>query len=343
MLAYRADLEQTFNALYNGEPSKFHRLWPRWVIAAEHDKITLWPKKSIANVTDIQYASTRMGFKKPVSEVMADLDAVYDTHSKYNNENTDMKDVKIVVKEPLFQFTLSPRQRMRFQRLTLGTDAPPDLLVKICSFYTSLCGKSNHMAVPPNALKSLEPGLVEIFGSVFNTVGTYCSRLWLEEKYCGSLGSAFDVLPKTIFPPNSTLHINPPFDTTTIDEICTHVDTALENSAYIDIFVVLPCWDNELQEKNGLRNYGEPSNGYRTLQKSKYLFSTTFLDRSNYPYYDHFEESCKYVGHTVLTVLTNKGSESKAKKELECKIEKFLRLWKNNKVENNFFSNKKRL
>lgn len=327
MFCYREDLQQTFRALYLGPPKKFEKLWPRWLLSVPHDPTTLWPLRSIVSRSDIEYAATRQGFTKSVEDVMSDLEDVYKRHCYYQKipGNYPSRTPK------QFVLLLSQNQLRRYRFLIeeskrkSGRQAPDDLLSKLCGFYESLCGRSNHMAVPPDALKMLQPNLIEIFGSPFNTVGAYCSPLLLEKQYCGSLGSAFDVLPKMRFHPGTTLHVNPPFDVDTIDRICADVDGALQRSPDIEVYVLLPAWDSALQELTGLPNFGEPLRGYQILQASSFRVHTVMLDRISFPFYDYFSRKHGHAGHIVLTVLTNKPAETHSK--VIQRVEKFLLTW----------------
>jgi hypothetical protein len=336
MFAYREDLRQTFQALYIGPIKKFEKLWPRWILGTPHDPNTLWPLKSIVSRSDIEYAAARQGFFKPVTEVMSDLDKVYKRHCDLrkftgNTRNrTPQRFVLLLSKQQLDRYRLLTSENEKVS----GRKTPDNLLAKLCGYYESLCGKSNHMAVPSSALRVLQPNLIEIFGSPFNTVGEYCSPLLLEKEFCKSLGSAFDVLPNRVFQEGSTLHINPPFDVDMIDQICSDVDGALQRSQNMEIYVILPCWDNELQDLTGLSNFGAPLKGYRMLQSSSFLVHTVLLDRISFPFYDHFSRKFAFAGHVVLSVLTNKSAECHAK--VIQRIEKFLSIWSSHSIHAHF-------
>ncbi len=289
-------------SMYLGQPKKFEKLWPRWMLGTARNPLTLWPAKSIVQLVDIQYAADRQGFNQTVDQVMEQMNNVYIKHDLLQALGKESKeDVKYVLK-------LSKRQINRYNNLIAKSRIKPPrmLLSQLYSFYESLCSTAIHMAVPPNALAKLQPNLIEIFGTPFNTVTTYCSPLELEKQYCGSLGSAFDVMHDVVFAPNTTLHINPPFDADMIDKICSEVDGTLQRSPDIDIFVLLPCWDNELQANVGFRNMGEPSCGYRMLQNSPFCLQTILLERESFPFYDHFSGKLRCACHIVLTILTNK-------------------------------------
>jgi hypothetical protein len=175
---------------------------------------------------------------------------------------------------------LSSIQQARIDELYTGDI---DTVYFLQSLYEGLSGSANFLSVPP----IIKEGLIECFGSPFNTSNQYCSAFSIEKKYFKSLGSFFDYKFKS----NTNYIMNPPFDELTMKLATVKCFDALANVKNITIIITFPSWyDTE---------------SVKMLKNSEYLHSTLLLSKNQYPYFNYY--TMKYIQccDTLLFVITN--------------------------------------
>ncbi len=340
MFAYHNELRSYFSQItIQKDVFQFLTFWRQWILTTPRDPVTLWPIRSIVVQADLE-AKSREGcftFSRKIPHIMRVCNDIYQicslqTHKKIHTISKNHTNVSslsgcsdyLKAKSRKFTLGLSRLQQERFNELLETTD--PYVIRSIIGFYTILQTRTDHVSVPPFAIRSLR-NVIEIFGSPFTTVGNYCSPLSIEKKFCKSLGSAFDVLADYAFPEDSTLLVHPPLYANMINEACDLiVHNTLQRCPKIQVLVLLPCWDNELQEKIGFPNYHTPQIGYQMLQHSEFHFQTILLEKTSFPYYDYFTDQPHISAYTVLTILTNKKEESE-RDNLMVLIHTFLTTW----------------
>lgn len=166
----------------------------------------------------------------------------------------------------------------------------PELSITVLDYVYGCLGAVNmSISVPPPLIECLRKGsreVMELFGSPFNvTCERYCSPFLLEKDF-GSEGSFFNYTlePETIY------IFNPPFDTTFMNEASKRLISELERLKGEDVTViaVIPVWDADTQEENGMKSYGMDFSFANTLLSCSYLHEKKVLDRKDHKFYNFF-------------------------------------------------------
>ena len=186
-------------------------------------------------------------------------------------------------------------------------------------FRYQLLGSNNHqLGVKQTTMKQMNSDYnlnFESFASAINsTFPHYCSIYFDLEKYFGSFGSFFNLIPM-----KGTFGLNPPYQKEIIEmaisKALLHLEDAENNKKELTFIITIPIWDeegkkkmkdtynNELPQQN--IDYGE----FEIINKvktSKYHKITRMIPKEEFTYIDHnfklFKN--KTIQNTYIIVIT---------------------------------------
>ena len=160
-----------------------------------------------------------------------------------------------------------------------------------------LLGSNNHqLAVLPNIMTKMFSDYnlnFECFASAINnTFPRFCSIYWDLERYFGSIGSFFNIIPI-----KGTFGFNPPYQKdiieTGIHKLFNFLDTSTDQLTFI---ITIPIWDshgrcvmkemfnNELEKQN--IDYGDFLI-MKEIRESKYFKKLRMIPKEKFTYIDH--------------------------------------------------------
>jgi hypothetical protein len=184
-------------------------------------------------------------------------------------------------------------------------------------FRYQLLGSNNHqLAVLPDVMYKMKDDYnlnFECFASAINnTFNNYCSIYYDIERYFGSVGSFFNLIPI-----KGTFGFNPPYQKDVIDLGINRLFDFLKNTKESLTFIItIPIWDlegraimkqeynNELEKQN--IDYGEfPIIGI--IKESEYFRSIRMIPKEKFTYIDHNFElyKNKTIQNTYVIILSN--------------------------------------
>jgi hypothetical protein len=186
-------------------------------------------------------------------------------------------------------------------------------------FRYQLLGSNNHqLAVLPSVMFKMKQDYnldFECFASAINSTFTnYCSIYYDLEKYFGSIGSFFNIIPC-----KGTFGFNPPYQKDIIEigvtNLFHYLDTTIHQLTFI---ITIPIWDNigrqimkelynnELEKQN--IDYGD-FEIVNEIKKSKYFKGLRMIPKEKFTYIDHNFElyKNKTIQNTYVIILSNNG------------------------------------
>ena len=181
-----------------------------------------------------------------------------------------------------------------------------------------LLGSNNHqLGMLPKIMKQMKLDYnlnFECFASSINsTFPNYCSIYYDIEKYFGSIGSFFNIIPI-----KGTFGFNPPYQKNMInigiEKLFKFLDDAIDNLTFI---ITIPIWDklgklimkdkynNDFEKQN--IDYGE-FEIINKIRQSKYLKGLRMIPKEEFTYLDHNFElyKNKTIQNTYVIILSNK-------------------------------------
>lgn len=181
-----------------------------------------------------------------------------------------------------------------------------------------LLGSNNHqLGMLPDIMKQMQKDYnlnFECFASSINsTFPNYCSIYYDIEKYFGSMGSFFNIIPL-----KGTFGFNPPYQkniiTNSIEKLFTYLNDSKEDLTFI---ITIPIWDNlgktimkttynnEYEKQN--IDYGE-FDIINKIKISKYFKCLRMIPKEKFTYLDHNFElyKNKTIQNTYVIILSNK-------------------------------------
>jgi len=181
--------------------------------------------------------------------------------------------------------------------------------------YQLLGSNNNQLAVLPTIINKLNINYnlkFECFASTINaTCNNYCSIYYDVEKYFGSIGNFFNLIPL-----EGTYLFNPPYQKDLIDISIHKLFKYLDNNLNLSFIITIPIWDNEGKKlmnmnynnqniKNNI-NYGD-FDIINKLKNSKYLKYLKMYPKELFTYIDHNYNlyKNKTIQNTYLIVLSN--------------------------------------
>ena len=212
-------------------------------------------------------------------------------------------------------------------RYTGDEDKLDDYLWIIVYRYQLLGSNNNQLAVLPHILMKMKEdfGLkFECFASSINsTFDDYCSIYYDVEKYFGSKGNFFNLLPI-----EGTFGFNPPYQKNVMDsgiyKLLDFLDLASASDKKLTFIITIPIWDKigrkimkysyPEKAKNPVIEYDD-FEGIQELFKSKYFKAKLMVPKNKFTYLDHNFHLYKNVTiqHTYILVLSNTDIDFKNK------------------------------
>ena len=202
-----------------------------------------------------------------------------------------------------------------------GPDDKLDMYIWIIIYRYQLLGSNNNqLGVLPNILERMNKdfGLsFECFASAINsTSNNYCSIYYDVEKYFGSCGSFFNLIPNS-----GTFGFNPPYQKEVMDNgitrILFYLDEANNNNKELTFIITIPIWD-KLGKKIMKYSYPEKNripkieyDDFTSINKifnSKYFKAKLMVSKDKFTYLDHNFHLYKNVTiqHTYILVLSTR-------------------------------------
>lgn len=184
-------------------------------------------------------------------------------------------------------------------------------------FRYQLLGSNNHqLAVLPSVMLKMKQDYnlnFECFASAINSTFTnYCSIYYDLEKYFGSIGSFFNIIPS-----KGTFGFNPPYQKDIIELGITKLFTYLDRTIHPLTFIItIPIWDNigryimkelynnELEKQN--IDYGD-FEIVNEIKRSPYFKGLRMIPKEKFTYIDHNFElyKNKTIQNTYVIILSN--------------------------------------
>lgn len=215
------------------------------------------------------------------------------------------------------------------KRYTGPEDKLNDYLWIIIYRYQLLGSNNNQLAVLPHILMkmNLDFGLsFECFASSINsTFDDYCSIYYDVEKYFGSKGNFFNLVPL-----EGTFGFNPPYQKNVMDSgifrLLDLLDLATKSKNDLTFIITIPIWD-KIGRKIMKYSYPEKLKipvieyddfeGIQEIFKSKYFKTKLMIPKDKFTYLDHNFHLYKNVTiqHTYILVLSNTDIDFKSKLE----------------------------
>jgi len=202
-----------------------------------------------------------------------------------------------------------------------GPEDKLDVYIWIIIYRYQLLGSNNNqLGVLPDILKKMNNdfGLdFECFASAINsTSDNYCSIYYDVEKYFGSRGSFFNLIPKS-----GTFGFNPPYQKEVMDNglarILFYLDEANNNNKELTFIITIPIWDKlgkkimkySYPEKNRLPKIEyDDFTSIDDIFNSEYFKAKLMVSKDKFTYLDHNFHLYKNVTiqHTYLLVLSTR-------------------------------------
>jgi hypothetical protein len=187
-------------------------------------------------------------------------------------------------------------------------------------FRYQLLGSNNHqLAVLPNIMESMTKDYnlnFECFASSINsTYPRYCSIYYDLEKYFGSVGSFFNIVPI-----KGTFGFNPPYQKDIIELGINKLLKFLNSSQPLTFIITIPIWDNigrnymkehynnDLEKQN--IDYGDfPI--VNKVKESQYFKGLRMISKEKFTYVDHNFElyKNKTIQNTYVILLSNSDQD----------------------------------
>jgi len=175
-----------------------------------------------------------------------------------------------------------------------------DELILIIIYRYQLLGSNNHqLGVKSDIMKQMKNDYnlnYECFASSINcTFPHYCSVYYDVERFFGSFGSFFNLIPI-----KGTFGLNPPYQKEIIENSITkaleHLEEANKNDKELTFIITIPIWDNEGKKamKEEFNNelpqqnidYGD-FEIINTMKQSKYFKILRMIPKEKFTYIDH--------------------------------------------------------
>ena len=191
-----------------------------------------------------------------------------------------------------------------------------DKIIWIILFrYQLLSSNNNQLAVIPNIYNKMinDFGLsVECFASAINTsLNHFCSIYYDVEKYFGSIGNFFNIIPK-----KGVYSFNPPYQYDVISngifKIINHMESTVEKLAFI---ITIPIWDDEgkqimfdnnMENNNNIIKYND-FEIMKTIKKCPFFRGLRMISKDDFTYMDHnfYLFKNKTIQNTYVIIMSN--------------------------------------
>jgi hypothetical protein len=260
----------------------------------------------------------------------------YQNSDLFKNTNNNYKINKKIHKNTFYKFDISVKFDIKNKKLINILNnllIPISIYNKISKCYTGpinkmddyiwailfryqLLGSNNHqLAVLPNIMNQMmiDYGLnFECFASLINnTFNHYCSVYYDLERYFGSVGSFFNLIPL-----KGTFGFNPPYQKDIINNGINKLFNFLNDTTEDLTFIItIPIWDYEGQELMDNKpdiNYGN-FEIITDIKQSKFFKAFRMISKEQFTYIDHnfglYKN--KTIQDTYVIILSNKEIDIK--------------------------------
>ena len=202
-----------------------------------------------------------------------------------------------------------------------GKNQYADDYIWIILFRYQLLGSNNHqLGVKPDIMKKMNENYnlnYECFASSINcTFEHYCSIYFDIERYFGSFGSFFNLIPI-----KGTFGLNPPYQKEIIEMALSkalgHLEDSFKNENELTFIITIPIWDNEGKQKmkeqfnNNLPQQNIDYGDFEIINKVKqspFHKITRMIAKENFTYIDHnfklFKN--KTIQNTYVIIISTK-------------------------------------
>jgi len=180
--------------------------------------------------------------------------------------------------------------------------------------YNLLSSNNYQLSLLPNIFKRLESKInlqFESFSSALNfNLNYYCSIYYDIEKYFGSYGNFFDIIPIS-----GVYNFNPPFQKDIIEEgvnkIISFLSRAEINSKKLTFVITVPVWD--IKGKKLIKNNNNNNVDFGDfiimdkIRKCKYFKGLIIVSKNDFSYFDYNNYLTKNITiqNTYLIILSN--------------------------------------
>ncbi len=195
-------------------------------------------------------------------------------------------------------------------------DCLMDKIIWIILFrYQLLSSNNNQLAVIPKVYNKMINDFnlsVECFASAINTsLNYFCSIYYDVEKYFGSIGNFFNIIPK-----KGVYSFNPPYQFDVISngiyKIINHMESTKDNLAFI---ITIPIWDNEgkqfmidnnMENNNNIIKYND-FEIMQVIKNSPFFKGLRMISKDNFTYMDHnfYLFKNKTIQNTYVIIMSN--------------------------------------
>jgi len=215
---------------------------------------------------------------------------------------------------PVNQYNL---MEARYKAYKLNKDDKPlDYIVWIILYrYQLLSSNNNQLAVLENILELMKKDYnlaCESFASAINgSLDTFCSLYYDIEKYFGSIGSFFNIIPM-----KGTYSFNPPYQFDIINNGINRIIYNLENTTEeLSFIITIPIWDIEGKEYMA-NNVTENNNNIikyddfdimNVVKNNKYFKGLRMISKNDFTYFDHnyYLYKNKTIQNTYVILMSN--------------------------------------
>jgi hypothetical protein len=197
-----------------------------------------------------------------------------------------------------------------------GKDYLMDTIIWIILFrYQLLSSNNNQLAVIPSVYNKMINDFdlsVECFASAINSsLNHFCSIYYDVEKYFGSIGNFFNIIPK-----RGVYSFNPPYQYDVISngiyKIINHMEESNEKLAFI---ITIPIWDNEgkqimmdnnMENNNNIIKYND-FEIMDVIKKSPFFRGLRMISKDDFTYMDHnfYLFKNKTIQNTYIIIMSN--------------------------------------
>ena len=222
-----------------------------------------------------------------INNIMIPVEQYNEMKNKYNNENDNNQ-----------------------------SDYIMDTIIWIILFrYQLLSSNNNQLAVIPSVYNKMINQFnlsVECFASAINsTLNHFCSIYYDVEKYFGSIGNFFNIIPK-----KGVYSFNPPYQYDVISngvyKIINHMENTKEKLAFI---ITIPIWDNEgkqimfnnnMENNNNIIKYND-FEIMNVIKTSLYFKGLRMISKDEFTYMDHnfYLFKNKTIQNTYIIIMSN--------------------------------------
>ena len=233
--------------------------------------------------------------------------------------NFDIKDKKL---SDILDYLLIPiSEYNKLKSFYTDKSTLMDELILIIIYRYQLLGSNNHqLGVKSDIMKKMNTDYnlnYECFASSINcTFNHYCSVYYDVERFFGSFGSFFNLIPI-----KGTFGLNPPYQKEIIENSITkalgHLSEADKNEKELTFIITIPIWDNEgkktMKEEynNQLPQQNIDYGNFEiidTIKKSQYHKITRMIPKEKFTYIDHNHilVKNKTIQNTYVIIISSK-------------------------------------